>query len=222
MLKRTGAPRWLFPAACLILLAQAAATRAIVIPERDLPIPELHRLPQALGKWRNTADQDLEANIASYLKPDDYILRWYVEQGTGASVNLFVAHFKSLQNSYGPHSPRVCLPGAGWLVRSSARRTLPVAEWPQGISANEYVLEKSAERVLVLYWYQNDRDLWADEIYAKLRLLPDLLRYRRSDVSLVRLVMPLHEAGIGNEEAKCQEFAELLFPHLVERFRSSQ
>ena len=72
----------------------------------------------------------------------------------------------------------VCLPGSGWLVRSSRIRPLPCRDAPQGIPVNEYVLEKNNERILVLYWYQNDRNIWAEEFKAKLTLLPDLIRYQ--------------------------------------------
>jgi len=214
-------PDFLFPAACVILLLQAVGSRLLAVPERELPIPELHKLPAVVGNWKGGADQVLDSSVAEYLKPDDYVLRWYTEPDTEVSVNLFVAHFKSLQNTYGPHSPRVCLPGAGWLVRSSQQVALPLPGRVNGIPVNEYVLEKSAQRILVLYWYQNDRDIWADEFYAKLRLLPDLLRYRRSDVSLVRLVTPLRGVGADNERAGCREFAGLLFPFLAERFAGS-
>ena len=219
--RRQLKPGLLFPAACLILLLQAAGSRMVAISERDLPIPQLHRVPMALGDWRSPGEQDLEESVAKYLKPDDYILRWYGEQRSGGTLNLFVAHFKSLQNTYGPHSPHVCLPGAGWLVQSSQQVALPVPGRTDGIPVNEYVLEKSGERILVLYWYQNDRDIWADEFYAKLRLLPDLLRYRRSDVSLVRLITPLNGTDAKGQRAQCRAFAGLLFPSLVERFASA-
>lgn len=211
---------WLFPAACLILVLQMAASRVLTVPERDIPIPELRKLPLNIAGWKGSFDQEMDNSITRYLKPDDYILRWYVEPNSGIPVNLFVAHFKSLQNAYGPHSPRVCLPGAGWLVRSSEQPVLAVPAGGQQIRVNEYMLEKAAERILVLYWYQNDRDMWADEFYAKLRLLPDLLRYRRSDVSLVRLITPLGTAADG-ERVKCREFAGRLYPLLVERFAAA-
>jgi EpsI family protein len=207
----------LFLPVSLILALQATASRRLSIQERDIPIPALHQLPLEAGKWKAGAEQTLERNVAEYLKPDDYIIRDYVNEGSGNSINLFVAHFKSLQDSYGPHSPRVCLPGAGWLVASSKIETLPVAGRAEPLSVNEYVLEKSGARILVIYWYQNDRDAWAEEFHAKLRLLPDLIRYRRSDVSLVRVIMPLRGA-IESERASCLEFTRLLFPLLAERF----
>jgi hypothetical protein len=86
---------------------------------------------------------------------------------------------------------------------------------------NKYNLEKSNDRILVLYWYQNDRHVWAEEFQAKLHLLPDLLRYHRSDESLVRLVMPIGQDSNGGELAESLAFARSIFPVLAERFASA-
>jgi len=215
-----GVSLGLFLTVCLILMLQAATSRALSIPERNLPIPELHRVPFELGRWKAPGENALEDSVAAYLKPDEYILRDYVDAGAGTTINVFVAYFKSLQNTYGPHSPRICLPGAGWLVRSSRVASVHISERKQEIPVNEYVLERSGEHILVLYWYQNDRTIWAEEFRAKLTLLPDLLRYRRSDVSLVRLITPLRDATPGKELRDCLAFTNLAFPLLVERFES--
>ena len=85
---------------------------------------------------------------------------------------------------------------------------------------NEYTMEKSGEQLLVLYWYQNDREVWAEEFHAKIRLLPDLLRYRRSDVSLVRIITPMASSNAEQELNNCYRFTERVFPALAERFAS--
>lgn len=217
-------PSWLAPASkgvflamSLILVMQAAALRMLSIPEQDLAPPGLSSLPFELGEWKAAGEEAMEPGAVEYLRPDEYILRNYVARRDGSSISLFVAHFKSLQNSYGPHSPRVCLPGSGWLVRSSKLASIQAPGRSEGIPVNEYVMERSAESILVIYWYQNSRDVWAEEFHAKLRLLPDLLRYHRSDVSLIRLVAPVEETGTDSVLAHCQEFTRLLYPLLVAR-----
>jgi EpsI family protein len=223
MLKDTGLLRSAltgsFLAAGLLLVAQAAAMHMLSLPERDLPTPALGNLPAQFGQWKLQDEEALEPAVQEYLKPDSYVLRNYGNRAGNGSINLFVAYFKSLQNSYGPHSPRVCLPGSGWLIRSSRIRPLPVPGRADGIPVNEYILEKNETRILVLYWYQNDRNIWAEEFKAKLTLLPDLIRYRRSDVSLVRLVEPLRGETAGETLAECQEFARLIFPSLADSLR---
>jgi len=131
-----------------------------------------------------------------------------------------VAFFKSLQDSAGPHSPHDCLPGSGWLVTSSVVTKFP-APGSSGVEVNQYTMEKADERILVVYWYQNDRRVWAEEYKSKLTLLPDLIRYRRSDVSLVRLVTPMHEGGVDQALSNAQEFTSLVFPSLVKSFQET-
>ena len=213
-------PKRALLAAGLLLAVQAVAIHWLSLPERELPLPPLQQLPSVFGSWNLANEQTLEPSVMEALKPDNYVLRDYTDAAHSDAVNLFVAYFKSLQNAYGPHSPRVCLPGSGWLVHSLRIRPLVVPGRPDGIPVNEYVLEKNNERILVMYWYQNDRNVWAEEFRAKLTMLPDLIRYRRSDVSLVRLVTPLQTEEGKQELTRCQEFARLIFPSLVQDLRS--
>ena len=82
-------------------------------------------------------------------------------------------------------------------------------------------MEKANQHILVLYWYQNDRDVWAEEFHAKLRLLPDLIRYRRSDVSLVRLIAPHDGFQCRTKElTNCVQFTQRIFPFLAQHFAS--
>jgi EpsI family protein len=207
-------------ASCLILALQAGASRMLKIDEQNISIPGLHQIPSTLGKWTSTAEESMGAETEAYLKPDEYILRDYADKQAGTNINVFIAFFKSLQNVYGPHSPRVCLPGAGWLVSSSKIENVTVPGRPSPIPVNEFTMEKGGERILVVYWYQNDRAAWAQEFQAKLRLLPDLLRYRRSDVSLVRLITPLRNPTPDAELASCLEFTKRLFPLVSEHLAS--
>ena len=212
----------LFLAVCLILVLQTGASHMLTVDERSIPIPKLHEIPADLGKWRAVAEQSLDKMTLQQLNPDDYILRDYQNAQKEGSINLFIAFFKSLQNTYGPHAPRICLPGAGWLESSAKVTSVMVPGKAGGIPVNQLTYEKSGQRILVLYWYQNDRAIWAQEFEAKFRLLPDLLKYRRSDVSLVRLIAPLRGSMLDAEPSNSVDFAQALFPSLVERLGTVQ
>ena len=69
------------------------------IDEQNIGIPGLHDIPWQLGPWTTSADQSIGPEVTAYLKPDEYILRDYVDRENGTTVDLFVAYFKSLQNS---------------------------------------------------------------------------------------------------------------------------
>lgn len=216
----TPARLGLFAAACLILVFQASASRMLNIDEKKIGIPGLHDIPWQVGPWKASTEESMGPIVEAYLKPDEYIMRDYVDERNGSGIGLFVAYFKSLQNNYGPHSPRICLPGSGWLVSSSKIASIAVPGHAGEIPVNQFTMEQSDQRILVLYWYQNDRDVWAEEYHAKLRLLPDLIRYRRSDVSLVRLIAPIRGATPDAELANCVQFIGQMFPLLAEHFAS--
>jgi EpsI family protein len=209
---------WLLPAV-LILAAQGAVLRVLSIPEKGIVVPRLDRMPGEFGGWKTVSEDALDPAVQEYLKPDSYILRNYGNAASGGGVNLFVAYFKSLQSGYGPHSPAVCLPGNGWLVRERNIIQISVPGRDAAIPVNKFVLEKAGQHILVLYWYQNDRNVWAQEFQGKLRLLPDLIKYKRSDVSLVRIVEPVQGDDAGQALADCKQFATLIFPSLSEDFR---
>jgi EpsI family protein len=114
------------------------------------------------------------------------------------------------------------LPGSGWLVQDRTIINLTVPGREAGIPVNKFVLEKSGQHILVLYWYQNDRNVWAEEFQGKLRLLPDLIKYKRSDVSLVRLVEPLRGDDASRGLTDLTQFTKLVFPALAEDFRRAE
>jgi EpsI family protein len=211
---------WLL-AAVVILAAQGAAVHVLSIPEEHLIIPQLENLPQSFGPWRTVSQTSLDPDVQAYLRPDSYILRDYSNASTGSTMDVFVAYFKSLQSGYGPHSPAVCLPGNGWLVRDQTVLNLSVPGRAGAIPVNKFLMEKSGQRILVLYWYQNDRHIWAEEFQGKLRLLPDLIKYKRSDLSLVRLVEPLSSGNADQTLAESKQFANLIFPALSDAFRQA-
>ena len=217
--KRHSATTVVVAALTVILGAQIAGSYTIGINEKELGIPGLAQVPDQIGTWAMTEEQPLEAEVANYLRPDDYIQRAYVSRTPDSSISLFVAYFKSLQNNFGPHSPQACLPGSGWLVHLWRVIDMPVPGKSETIPINEYVLEKDGQRILVLYWYQNGRRVWAEEFQVKLHLLPDLLRYHRSDVSLVRVVATLTpDVSVENALKPTMKFSQDLYPILVERF----
>ncbi len=206
-----------------ILGAQMAASYALAVSERPAAKLGLELLPAKIGRWDLAAEHPLEEEVVAYLRPDDYIQRDYVTAGEAVPMNLFVAYFKSLQNEYGPHSPRACLPGSGWLVHDWRIVNLPVAGKPEGIPVNKYWLEKNGQSILVVYWYQNDRRAWAEEYEFKLHLLPDLLRFHKSDVSLVRIVTPVaNDASLDEPFKNASEFASTVYAQLLERFTQAQ
>jgi EpsI family protein len=175
-----------FMPVAVLLIATAiflqGRTRGEVFPPRQ----PLQSFPQQLGSWEGT-DVAIEEDTLQVLGPGDFLLRVYRDEQTAQPpVDLFIAYFPSQRAGDTIHSPKNCLPGAGWSPVQSSRIMLAMpnhAPFP----VNRYVIAKGDSRQLVLYWYwAHDRGV-ASEYWSKYYLAADSIRMNRSDGSLVRL-----------------------------------
>jgi EpsI family protein len=179
-----------FLSAALLLLTSAMFLRAHTRGEVFPPRMALQSFPQQVGNWTGT-DVAIEKDVLQVLGPGDFLSRLYADAGEPAGyVHLFIAYFPSQRTGDTIHSPKNCLPGAGWTPVESSRIRIAVpghAPFP----ANRYIIAKGDSRELVLYWYwAHDRGI-ASEYWAKYYLVADSIRLHRSDGSLVRVTTPL-------------------------------
>jgi EpsI family protein len=128
----------------------------------------------------------LSKDVLDVLGPGDFLTRQYQYGSSRPSVGLFIAYFPSQRSGDAIHSPKNCLPGAGWVPVRSDRVTLNLpGQVP--FKANRYLIAKGQERQLVLYWYWAHHRAVASEYWAKYYLVADSIRMHRSDGSLIRL-----------------------------------
>lgn len=173
--------------AALMLLASTAVflqarSRKEVFPPR-LP---LSSFPKQLGAWSGS-DVEIQQDVLNVLGPGDFLLRVYRNEVQRQPYNdIFVAYFPSQRAGDTIHSPKNCLPGAGWTPIESSRIDLAVPGRAP-FAVNRYVIAKGDERQLVLYWYLAHNRAVASEYWAKVYLVTDSIRMNRSDGSLVRL-----------------------------------
>ena len=191
---------WRFWAVCALLAGTAlllqARTSSEIIPARE----PLASFPHSLGGW-SSVDIPITPDVLNVLGPGDFLLRDYQDPGSGAEADLFIAYFPSQRSGDSIHSPKNCLPGAGWSPVQSDRISVRVtghAPFP----ANRYVIAKNEERRLVLYWYWAHNRVVASEYAAKFYLVVDSIRERRSDGSMIRVTTRLgpHESVDAGQE----------------------
>ena len=128
---------------------------------------------------------EAEARVAGF---DDYLLRSY---GTGPEAySVYVGYYGSQTKGHTIHSPKNCLPGAGWEALTSQVETVSAADG-RIVEVNRYVLQRGEARALVLYWYQGRGRVAHNEYMVKWDLLRDAALRQRSDEALVRIVVPM-------------------------------
>lgn len=162
------------------LLLQARNT-AEIIPAHQ----PLQSFPRTFDRWLSI-DVPLSKDVLEVLGPGDFLMREYQYGPSTPSVGLFIAYFPSQRSGDTIHSPKNCLPGAGWAPLRSDRIALNLSGHSP-FQANRYLIALGQERQLVLYWYWAHDRAVASEYWAKYYLVADSIRMRRSDGSLIRL-----------------------------------
>ena len=197
----------------LLLMAQAAAYHLLPKTERGFTARPLREFPVVVADWVMVGQYEIEPEIQRVLRADDTLNRTYLRPGSQLPVNLFVAFFKSQASGVAPHSPRNCLPGSGYAPVDSGVVRLRAGAAGE-VEVNRYIVARGDSRSLVLYWYQTPARIVASEFAAKFWLVADSIRYRRSDTSLVRIVVPITEGT--DAEAEARKFASAVLPLLSE------
>jgi len=179
----------------LILGVQAAAShflrRAPFLPSP----PPLANLPLQLGSWQQIAVETVAPETLTMLGPDDYLAREYQLPGNPEPAELFVAYYKTQLQGKNSHDPKVCLPGAGWNPVESrvTRVTIPGSSF--SFPANYYRIKKEERDEVVVYWFQTFNGVYTFEQQLRVHKVLDAILDNRTDMALVRIIVPVAESG---------------------------
>lgn len=193
-----------------VLLIQAALFYFAARGERVPSTAPLLGFPRTLRTWVAVEDGVIPQDELDVLKADDTMIRVYARP-TGEASSLFIAFFKTQRAGQSPHSPKNCLPGSGWQPSESGRVDVPI---PGGdpIRVNRYLVTKGDSESLVLYWYQSQGRVIADEFAARFYLIEDSIRKHRSDTALVRVVVPVVPGHREVADAVGRDFVQAAYP----------
>jgi len=190
---------------------------ALLLPHRTEVVPrraDFSAFPMRLGDWSGHR-QFIEGEFIEALKFTDYIMVDY-RRTSGSGVNFYVTYYESQRKGESAHSPRVCLPGGGWVIEDFSQRVI-ASNLVSGraFAVNRAMIAHGSDRELVYYWFQQRGRLITGEYQVKWFLFWDALTRNRSDGSLVRLITPI-PAGMSEAQADAtlQEFARAITPVL--------
>jgi EpsI family protein len=180
-------------AALFIILMSPIAANALgstVSIKLQRPLSEF---PKQFEDWKGrsgTMDDDIWKRVGG----QSYTIINYQALGK-PSLNFYTAYYE-YQRKGGDfiHSPKLCMPGAGWHIDSARVRTLARRGADQEVASlkfNDLVMSKSGQYQLVYYWFQGRDRNFTSEYAAKFYMVWDGIFRRRTDGALVRLVMPL-------------------------------
>jgi EpsI family protein len=199
----------------VILLAAACLNHYFSKPDISRPRKSLAEFPKELGDWTTITEQKIEGRSMEILQVDDYITRSY-RNSKEEIIGLYIGYFKSQREGKGIHSPRQCLPGAGWVpVNATVYQMEVPSHNPGRVPVNRFVMGKGLDRQLFLFWYHGRGRIYASEYWNKVYLIWDGLTKKRTDGALIRVNNAV--AGNTDDALKTQsDFIQLFFPLLKE------
>jgi len=168
-----------------ILVAAARGQRAIPL---TAPIDKV--LPSLDGyRVQNQKIGDEERRVAGM---SNYVARAYF-RGSAVAFTTLVSYYDRQTRGKSIHSPRNCLPGAGWEVLSGG--TQAVTAGGAVYTVNRYILKNGPTRAVVYYWYQGRGRVVASEYAVKWNLLRDAAFRGHTEEALVRVVVPVQASA---------------------------
>jgi EpsI family protein len=198
-----------------VLAVQTIAYFTFTKSERVAASQPLVGLPQTLGFWHKTQEGVVDAETQAVLRADDTLNRSYGNDSLGVGANLFVAAFRSQRTGAVPHSPKNCLPGAGWTPVVNDHITVALPGRTEPIEVNRYIIQRGDTKSLVLYWYQSRDRAVASEYKAKLYTMLDAIKDNRTDTALVRVVIGLNSNESNDKaQAAAEDFIRAFYAPL--------
>ena len=213
--------RWPVIVALLMLASTWGLLLSLSQAEPLLPRKSFAEFPLTIGDRWQGKELGIDQQVLDVLKLNDYMMRAYIpqelikdgENRKGLTpVYLYVGYYQSQRTGATYHSPKNCLPGAGWQFMDSEQ--VPVMMPGGGTPIiNKVMIQKGLEKQIILYWYQDRGRIIASEYSAKGFMVWDSMTRKRTDGSLVRISVPV---GKSDEQAFAEgfEFMRDIFPLL--------
>jgi EpsI family protein len=193
-----------------ILLGAFVLLHSVSHGEPIIQRQALRDLPYTFNNWSGE-EYKIDDKILNAVGVTDYANRVYSQSG-GVPVGLYIGYYGSQKTGDTIHSPKNCLPGAGWEPVKSGTAELTLAGGRK-IVVNEYVIQQDLDKELVFYWYQGRGRVIASEYEGKFWMVADAITRKRTDGALVRLITPIKD-GEAKAFARLSSFTQDSFPEI--------
>jgi EpsI family protein len=195
-----------------LVFLHVRSTTGEAVPVRD----RLDSFPTAFGDWQGREATIFELDVLNILKLDDYLMRRYVD-GAGHSLWLYMGYWQTQRKGAQPHSPKNCLPGAGWEPLEASEVIIPLPPPHRPLIVNRYLLQKDRHHQLVFYWFQSQGRPIAGELAAKIEMVKSAIFRNRTDGALIRVSSPVYRS-VPETSAWLTKYVQTIYPRLHDYF----
>lgn len=177
------------------------------------PLQPFSIFPKQIGEWTGK-EQFFSEEIYAAVGVDDSALISYINP-LNESIQLYIGYYKSQRKGDMIHSPKNCMPGSGWEITSSSLENVELQDG-KIISIIKLILEKGAEKQIVLYWFHARGRIVNSEYKQKIFLVIDSILKNRTDDSFIRLISPVIDKKENETLIYMKRFVKDLMPVIDE------
>ncbi len=230
--------KWPFFIAIFFLVGTFGFIQSFSKNEELISNKAFEQFPLNLAEAWEGRELGMDQEVLDILKLTDFMMRVYVpvvaqggeeaelaetdvnksqlkNEGAHLPVWLYVGFYQSQRTGATYHSPKNCLPGAGWQFMESDFIPLTMPDQTT-ITVNKVLIQKGLEKQVILYWYHDRGRVIASEYWAKGYLVWDAMTKNRSDGSLVRISIPVRDGTVEEAFDHGVDFMRDLWPTLLE------
>lgn len=199
--------------ASLLMLVTFAYLKMMSHGEDMPPLKPFSDFPKQIGEWKGK-EQYFSQEVYDAVGVDDSTLVSF-NNLKNQSIQLYIGYYRSQRKGDLIHSPKHCMPGAGWEITQSSIEpvTLSSGHTMNIIKLN---LEKQDQTMVVLYWFHSRGRIINSEYKQKVYLVLDSIFRNRTDGSFVRLISTVHNERPEDTTKRMKQFIDQLIPILNE------
>jgi EpsI family protein len=173
----------------------------------------LSTFPKKIGGWIGKEDT-FDQRVYDVLGVDDSFLCNYTSPD-GRHINLYIGFYRSQREGDLIHSPKNCMPGAGWNIIDTSLENLQMAGGETDrVRVIKLILQNGSQKQIVLYWFHSRGRIISSEYMQKVYLVIDSIARHRTDGSFVRLIAPVMSHTEDLTLKYLKDFAGQLVPVL--------
>ncbi|HKK21612.1 MAG TPA: EpsI family protein [candidate division Zixibacteria bacterium] len=160
--------------------------------------------PLKIGDWTGQK-QMIDQQTMEILNPKEIFAASYTNP-QGLKIQVLFDFFSAEAAFGGPHSPRNCLPGSGWVISGSSENKINLNG--RAIPAGRFDLRLNKSRQVMDFWYVTYYGETSNDYVFKLYQMLSSLTFRPRDVAFVRFVTvqdPAHQEALKQFETTCTQ-----------------
>jgi len=170
----------------------------------------IEEFPLKKDAWTGVRD-DLVPEFVEMLNPTAIFSATYTN-GRGRSVHLFFDYFAGQSNPGGPHSPRNCVPGSGWIISKESEHRIDIKG--RNVNIGRFYFRRESSEKVMDFWYITRYGETANDYLFKFYSMISSLTFRPNDIAFVRIISDSDDESLESLKEFENIFAEEIYGFL--------